>query len=98
MVSALSARPALQPRGDRGVDVLRARVGTLAPQPLPQHVLPDLVKIEGGAEPISDLGRGHRHILLSPIESRGGRPNRYGPAFSRGLGGPVGAENLIRGL
>lgn len=66
MVSVLSAGPALQPRGDRGVNVLRARFGTLAPQPLPQHVLPDLVEIEGGTEPISDLGRRHRHILGRP--------------------------------
>lgn len=65
MVSVLRARPALQPRSDRGVNVLRARVGTLTPQPLPQHVLPDLVELEGDTEPISDRGRGHRNILLS---------------------------------
>ena len=65
----LSAGSALQPRGDRGVNVLRACVGTLAPQPLPQHGLPYLVEIEGDTEPISDLGPGHHHILLSPLES-----------------------------
>ena len=55
----LGAVSALQPRGDRRVNVLRARVGMFASQPLPQHVLPDLIELEGGTEPISDLRSGH---------------------------------------
>lgn len=41
---------------------LAASPCALAPLPLPLHVLPDLVELKGSAEPISDLGPGHRHI------------------------------------
>ncbi len=66
----LSAGPVLQPRGDRSVNVLHARFGTLAPQPLPQHILPDLIELKGDTEPISDLGLGHPGILLSSAANR----------------------------
>ncbi len=81
MVSVLSAGPALQPRGDRSVDVLRARSGTLAPQPLPQHVLANLIELKGYTEPISDLGHGHHSILLSSAANRRkqARPRRPRP-------------------
>lgn len=89
MVAVLGARPALQPCGDLGVDVVRARFGTLTP--LPQHVLPDLVEIEGGAKPISDLSTA---IFCSrrsnPCASAGSTPKSVGSAVS-GLGGLHGA-------
>ncbi len=95
MVSVLSAGPVLQPRGDRGVDVLRAGFGMFAPQLLPQHVLPDLVEFEGGAEPISDLGLGHPRILLSPLDPTRDVSRFSGPACRLGDDPLVGHNGLV---
>lgn len=84
MVSVLSAGPPLQPDGDRSVNVLRACFGPLAPQTLPQHLLPNLIELKGNTEPTGDFGRGHRSILLSV--ARGGRSIQWGEG-TPGLGG-----------
>ena len=74
MVAVLGAGSAPEPRGDLAIDVLRTGCRALAAQPLPQHVLPHLVELQGGAEPIGELRLGHRRIVLSVVV-RPGNPD-----------------------
>ncbi len=67
MVAVLGARSAPEPRGDLVINVLRAGCRALTAQPLPQHALPHLVELQGGAKPIGDLRPGHRRIILSAV-------------------------------
>ncbi len=58
MVTVLGAGPPPQPPADVRVDLVGCRVGSLPPEPLPQHPFAYLVELQGDPKPLgSAVGR-----------------------------------------